>query len=47
MGWMMLFWVAVIVGVPTVIWFLLSEGVPGDGGIDQEDAEHRAEQSRR
>ena len=25
MGWMMLFWVVVIVGVPTVLWFLLSE----------------------
>lgn len=25
MGWEMLFWVAVIVGVPTVLWFLLSD----------------------
>jgi hypothetical protein len=25
MGWVMLFWVFVIVGVPTVLWFLLSE----------------------
>ncbi len=25
MGWVMLFWVVVIVGVPTVLWFLLSE----------------------
>jgi predicted MFS family arabinose efflux permease len=25
MGWIMLFWVVVIVGVPTVLWFLLSE----------------------
>ena len=25
MGRMMLFWVVVIVGVPTVLWFLLSE----------------------
>ncbi len=24
-GWVMLFWVAVIVGVPTVLWFLLAE----------------------
>jgi predicted MFS family arabinose efflux permease len=25
MGWVMLFWVVVIVGVPTVLWFLLLE----------------------
>ncbi len=25
MGWVMLFWVVVIVGVPTVVWFLISE----------------------
>jgi predicted MFS family arabinose efflux permease len=25
MGWVMLFWVVVIVGVPTVLWFLLHE----------------------
>lgn len=25
MGWWMLFWVAVIVGTPTVLWFLLAE----------------------
>lgn len=25
MGWMMLFWVALIVAVPTLLWFLLAE----------------------
>ncbi len=35
MGWVMLFWVVVIVGVPTALWFLLSEPgqssrLPGD-----------------
>jgi hypothetical protein len=25
MGWWMLFWVVVIVGTPTVLWFLLPE----------------------
>jgi len=25
MGWVMLFWVVVIVGVPTVLWFLMGE----------------------
>jgi len=25
MGWMMLFWVLLIVVVPTILWFLLSE----------------------
>ena len=25
MGWMMFFWVVLIVGVPTVLWFLLFE----------------------
>jgi len=24
MGWMMLFWVVLIVAVPTIVWFLLS-----------------------
>ena len=37
MGWGMLFWVSVIVGVPTVLWFLLPEEGPGNGGRDRED----------
>jgi len=43
MGWMMLFWVSVIVGVPTVLWFLLPEEGPGNGGPDREDDEHNVE----
>lgn len=25
MGWLMLFWVLLIVAVPTILWFLLAE----------------------
>lgn len=32
MGWVMLFWVLVIVAVPTALWFLLSERRNGTGG---------------
>ncbi len=32
MGWMMLFWVLVIVAVPTVLWFLLSDRRNGSRG---------------
>jgi hypothetical protein len=46
MGWVMLFWVVVIVGVPTVLWFLLSEGGPGNDDLDREDYEHRVEDPR-
>jgi len=47
MKWVMLFWVAVIVGVPTVLWFLLSDGGPGNGGLDREDYEHHVDHPRR
>ena len=43
MGWGMLFWVSVIVGVPTVLWFLLPEEGPGNGGRDREDYKHDVE----
>ncbi len=46
MGWMMLFWVAVIVGVPTVFWFLLSEGGPENDDLDREKYEDRVEHPR-
>jgi hypothetical protein len=46
MGWVMLFWVSVIVGVPTVLWFLLPEEEPGSGDPDREDYKHNVEHPR-
>jgi len=43
MGWVMLFWVSVIVGVPTVLWFLLPEEEPGSGNPDREDYKQNVE----
>jgi len=43
MGWVMLFWVSVIVGVPTVLWFLLPEEEPGSGDPDREDYKQSVE----
>jgi len=37
MGWVMLFWVSVIVGVPTVLWFLLPEDDPWNEDPDRKD----------
>ena len=38
MGWMMVFWVVLIVAVPTVIWFLLSERRKGAGNREDSPA---------
>jgi len=46
MGWVMLFWVSVIVGVPTVLWFLLPEEEPGSGDSDREDYKQNVEHPR-
>jgi len=46
MGWVMLFWVSVIVGVPTLLWFLLPEEAPGSGDPDREDYTQNVEHPR-
>lgn len=43
MGWTMLIWVAVIVGVPTVLWFLLSEREPANRDFDRQGDGHHLE----
>lgn len=43
MGWIMLYWVSVIVGVPTVLWSLLPEEGPGYGAPTLGDDEHNVE----